>query len=64
MVLLTQTGLVKVQKLSESRGYVLIGIFVVAAILAAALWPDTLEVDVVPVARGAVAEVRAAGWLS
>lgn len=27
-------------------------VLVVAAILAAALWPDTLEVDVVPVARG------------
>lgn len=33
VVLLTQTGLVKVDKLSEARGYVIIGIFVVAAIL-------------------------------
>ena len=33
VVLLTQTGLVKVEKLSESRGYVIIGIFIVAAIL-------------------------------
>ena len=33
VVLLTQTGLVKVAKLTEARGYVLIGIFVVAAIL-------------------------------
>ncbi|MFM7066760.1 MAG: twin-arginine translocase subunit TatC [Gammaproteobacteria bacterium] len=33
VVLLTQTGLVKVAKLAEARGYVLIGIFVVAAIL-------------------------------
>jgi sec-independent protein translocase protein TatC len=33
VVLLTQTGLVKVAKLSEARGYVIIGIFVVAAIL-------------------------------
>jgi len=33
VVLLTQTGLVKVEKLAESRGYVIIGIFIVAAIL-------------------------------
>ena len=33
VVLLTQTGLVKVAKLTEARGYVIIGIFVVAAIL-------------------------------
>ncbi len=33
VVLLTQTGLVKVAKLSEWRGYVIIGIFVIAAIL-------------------------------
>ena len=33
VVLLVLTGLVKVEKLSENRGYVIIGIFVVAAIL-------------------------------
>jgi sec-independent protein translocase protein TatC len=33
VVLLVLTGLVKVEKLSEHRGYVIIGIFVVAAIL-------------------------------
>jgi sec-independent protein translocase protein TatC len=33
VVLLTQTGLVKVAKLAESRGYVIIGIFIIAAIL-------------------------------
>ena len=33
VVLLTLTGLVKVEKLSSARGYVIIGIFVVAAIL-------------------------------
>ena len=33
VVLLVLTGLVKVEKLSENRGYVIIGIFVVAAVL-------------------------------
>jgi sec-independent protein translocase protein TatC len=33
VVLLTLTGLVKVEKLSSARGYVVIGIFVVAAVL-------------------------------
>lgn len=33
VVLLALTGMVKVEKLTESRGYVLIGIFVIAAIL-------------------------------
>ena len=33
VVLLVLTGLVKVEKLAENRGYVIIGIFVVAAFL-------------------------------
>jgi sec-independent protein translocase protein TatC len=33
MVLLVLTGIVRVEKLAENRGYVIIGIFVVAAIL-------------------------------
>jgi len=33
VVLLVLTGLIKVEKLSENRGYVLIGIFIVAAFL-------------------------------
>ena len=33
VVLLTTTGLVRIEKLTESRGYVLIAIFVIAAIL-------------------------------
>ena len=40
VVLLVLTGLVKVEKLGENRGYVLIGIFVVAAILTP---PDALS---------------------
>jgi sec-independent protein translocase protein TatC len=40
VVLLTLTGLVSVQKLSEARGYVIIGIFVVAAVLTP---PDVLS---------------------
>ncbi len=40
VVLLVLTGLVRVEKLSENRGYVLIGIFVIAAILTP---PDALS---------------------
>jgi len=40
VVLLVITGIVKVEKLSENRGYVLIGIFVIAAILTP---PDALS---------------------
>jgi sec-independent protein translocase protein TatC len=40
VVLLVITGLVRVEKLAENRGYVLIGIFVVAAILTP---PDALS---------------------
>jgi sec-independent protein translocase protein TatC len=40
VVLLVITGLVRVEKLSENRGYVLIGIFVIAAILTP---PDALS---------------------
>ena len=40
VVLLTLTGLVSVEKLAESRGYVIIGIFVLAAILTP---PDVLS---------------------
>lgn len=40
VVLLTLTGLVTVEKLAESRGYVIIGIFVVAAVLTP---PDVLS---------------------
>ena len=40
VVLLVITGIVKVEKLSENRGYVLIGIFVLAAILTP---PDALS---------------------
>jgi sec-independent protein translocase protein TatC len=40
VVLLVLTGIVKVEKLTENRGYVLIGIFVVAAILTP---PDALS---------------------
>jgi sec-independent protein translocase protein TatC len=40
VVLLVLTGVVKVEKLSENRGYVLIGIFVIAAILTP---PDALS---------------------
>jgi sec-independent protein translocase protein TatC len=40
VVLLTLTGLVTVEKLSQSRGYVIIGIFVVAAVLTP---PDVLS---------------------
>jgi sec-independent protein translocase protein TatC len=40
VVLLTLTGLVSVEKLASSRGYVIIGIFVVAAVLTP---PDVLS---------------------
>jgi sec-independent protein translocase protein TatC len=40
VVLLVLTGIVKVEKLAENRGYVLIGIFVVAAFLTP---PDALS---------------------
>jgi len=40
VVLLVLTGLVKVEKLTEWRGYVVIGIFIVAAILTP---PDALS---------------------
>jgi len=40
VVLLVITGIVRVEKLSENRGYVLIGIFVVAAFLTP---PDALS---------------------
>jgi sec-independent protein translocase protein TatC len=40
VVLLVLTGLVRVEKLSEWRGYVVIGIFIVAAILTP---PDALS---------------------
>jgi sec-independent protein translocase protein TatC len=40
VVLLTITGLVSVEKLSQSRGYVIIGIFVIAAVLTP---PDVLS---------------------
>jgi len=46
VVLLVLTGLVKVEKLAEIRGYVLIGIFVVAAILTP---PDAISQTIMAV---------------
>jgi sec-independent protein translocase protein TatC len=46
VVLLVLTGLVKVEKLAEIRGYVLIGIFVVAALLTP---PDAISQTIMAV---------------
>jgi sec-independent protein translocase protein TatC len=46
VVLLVMTGLVKVEKLAESRGYVLIGIFIVAALLTP---PDAISQTIMAV---------------
>jgi sec-independent protein translocase protein TatC len=46
VVLLVLTGLVKVDKLAEIRGYVLIGIFVIAALLTP---PDAISQTIMAV---------------
>jgi len=46
VVLLVLTGLVKVEKLAEIRGYVLIGIFVIAALLTP---PDAISQTIMAV---------------
>jgi sec-independent protein translocase protein TatC len=46
VVLLVMTGMVRVEKLAESRGYVLIGIFVVAALLTP---PDAISQTIMAV---------------
>jgi len=46
VVLLVLTGLVKVERLAEIRGYVLIGIFVIAAVLTP---PDAISQTIMAV---------------
>lgn len=54
VVLLVMTGLVKVEKLTESRGYVLIGIFIVAALLTP---PDAISQTIMALPMYALFEV-------